>query len=109
MLDVEPLGRLLWARSAPESAAERFLENITEEGRKYTVVVSGHDPVSEGFDKAEKNQLVLSTSFRWRWHQQADWVGAHRIRVKNVSIPLPLWSYLGNQQGRENQSAVEVG
>ena len=64
MLDVEPLGRLLWARSAPESAAARFLTNIAEDGRHYGIGVSGHDPVSEGFDKAEKNQLVLSTSYR---------------------------------------------
>lgn len=82
VVDLHGFGRLLWARSAPEEAAAHFLADIAEGDRRYRVVVSGHDPVPEGFDKAAPNQLVLLTSFRMhdehKHYLEVDLAGCHR-------------------------------
>ncbi len=35
----------------------------------------------------------------WRWQQNVEWVKRLRVgNIKNVSIPIQLWDYLGNRQ-----------
>ena len=37
----------------------------------------------------------------FRWHQHASWLSKFSASaVKNVSIPGPMWDYLGNRQGK---------
>jgi len=76
------LGRLLWSRMASYSKAKQFLHGISGDGNSFHVTVSGHDPVSEGFEKAESNQLVLSTSFRMqrenKFYLRVDLAGRYR-------------------------------
>jgi hypothetical protein len=74
------------------------------------------------FDWASEQQLDLSALKRklrfigiteqhqtspntWRWHQQAAWTKQLRPQaIKNVAIPQPLWSYLGNTQPKTSVS-----
>jgi hypothetical protein len=45
----------------------------------------------------------------WRWQQQVPWAQQLQSRViKNVSIPRPLWCYLGDEQSKVFQSNPPV-
>lgn len=63
ILEHEPLSHLIWSRVATKEEVDRFLKGLSDESNKYYVSVCGHDPVDEGYDKAEINQMVLSTSY----------------------------------------------
>ncbi|CAN5758889.1 hypothetical protein BH11MYX2_BH11MYX2_32680 [soil metagenome] len=58
VLDTPIVGKILWARSASEAEARRFLR-----GTGGTMAIYGHDVVPEGFEKVGDEQLCLSTSF----------------------------------------------
>ncbi|WP_027481043.1 hypothetical protein [Deinococcus pimensis] len=41
----------------------------------------------------------------WRWTQRVDWVHAYPAgSVRNVSVPWPLWDFLGNRQAKVTPS-----
>jgi hypothetical protein len=58
IFEVPVVGQLLWARSAPEEVARRFLRAMG--GR---VSVYGHDVIPEGFERIGDEQMIVSTSF----------------------------------------------
>jgi hypothetical protein len=54
-------GRKARKGACSEGFSRRWLKMLPNPA---TVPLSGHDPVSQGYDKAESRQLVLSASFR---------------------------------------------
>jgi hypothetical protein len=58
VLDTPILGRILWARSATEAEARRFLRAMHG-----TIAIYGHDVIPEGFECIGDEQIVVSTSF----------------------------------------------
>ncbi|MGE0548913.1 MAG: metallophosphoesterase [Kofleriaceae bacterium] len=58
VLDTPVVGRVLWARSATEAEARRFLKATNG-----TMAIYGHDVCPEGFEKVGAEQIVVSTSF----------------------------------------------
>jgi hypothetical protein len=58
VLDTPVIGKVLWARSATEAEARRFLK-----ATKGTVSIYGHDVIPEGYEKIGDEQIVVSTSF----------------------------------------------
>jgi hypothetical protein len=58
VLDTPVLGRILWARSATEAEAQRFLRATGA-----TLSIYGHDVIPEGFEMVGDEQIVVSTSF----------------------------------------------
>lgn len=58
VLDTPVLGRILWARSATEAEARRFLRATGS-----TLSIYGHDVIPEGFETIGDEQIVVSTSF----------------------------------------------
>src|SRR4029434_277585 len=58
VLDTPVVGKILWARSATEAEAHRFLKATNG-----TVSVYGHDVVPEGYECVGHEQIVISTSF----------------------------------------------
>lgn len=52
------LGTILWARSAEEKVADRFLNAL---GAKISIY--GHDVVPSGYEMFGSNQIIVSTSF----------------------------------------------
>jgi hypothetical protein len=58
VLDTPILGRILWARSATEAEARRFLRATGG-----TICIYGHDVIPEGFECVGDEQIVVSTSF----------------------------------------------
>jgi hypothetical protein len=58
VLDTPVVGRVLWARSATQAEARRFLRATNG-----TMAIYGHDVVPEGFEKVGDEQIVVSTSF----------------------------------------------
>lgn len=41
----------------------------------------------------------------WRWQQRSEWVERLQVKhIKNVSVPLSLWYYLGNYQDKVSRS-----
>jgi hypothetical protein len=58
VLDTPVVGKVLWARSATEAEARRFLRATGG-----TMAIYGHDVVPEGFEKVGAEQIVVSTSF----------------------------------------------
>ncbi len=58
VLDTPVLGRILWARSATETEARRFLRAMGG-----TLSIYGHDVIPEGFETVGDEQIVVSTSF----------------------------------------------
>jgi hypothetical protein len=58
VLDTPILGRILWARSATEAEAQRFLRATGG-----TISIYGHDVIPEGFETVGDEQIVVSTSF----------------------------------------------
>ncbi len=58
VLDTPIVGKVLWARSATESEARRFLRATNG-----TMSIYGHDVIPEGFEMVGDEQIVVSTSF----------------------------------------------
>jgi hypothetical protein len=58
VLDTPVVGKILWARSATEAEARRFLRAMNG-----TIAIYGHDVIPEGFEMIGDAQMVVSTSF----------------------------------------------
>ena len=58
VLDTPIVGKILWARSASDVEARRFLRATNG-----TVAIYGHDVIPEGFETIGETQMVVSTSF----------------------------------------------
>src|SRR3954471_2905365 len=58
VLDTPVVGKVLWARSATEAEAKRFLRATGG-----TMSIYGHDVIPEGFEKIGDEQIIVSTSF----------------------------------------------
>jgi calcineurin-like phosphoesterase family protein len=58
VLDTPVVGKVLWARSATEAEARRFLKATGG-----TLSIYGHDVIPEGFEVVGDEQMVVSTSF----------------------------------------------
>jgi hypothetical protein len=58
VLDTPILGRILWARSATQAEARRFLRATGG-----TISIYGHDVIPEGYEMVGDEQIVVSTSF----------------------------------------------
>jgi hypothetical protein len=58
VLDTPIVGKILWARSATEAEARRFLKAVGG-----TMAIYGHDVIPEGFERIGDEQMVVSTSF----------------------------------------------
>jgi len=58
VLDTPVVGKVLWARSATEAEARRFLRATNG-----TMSIYGHDVIPEGFEKIGDEQIIVSTSF----------------------------------------------
>lgn len=58
ILDTPIVGKILWARSATEAEARRFLKACGG-----TISIYGHDVIPEGFEKVGDEQIIVSTSF----------------------------------------------
>jgi hypothetical protein len=58
VLDTPIVGKVLWARSATEAEARRFLRAMGG-----TIAIFGHDVIPEGFEVSGDEQMVVSTSF----------------------------------------------
>jgi len=58
VLDTPVVGKILWARSATEAEAHRFLRAMNG-----TISIYGHDVIPEGYEVNGDTQMVVSTSF----------------------------------------------
>jgi len=58
VLDTPVVGKILWARSATDAEARRFLRATSG-----TIAIYGHDVIPEGFETNGDTQMVVSTSF----------------------------------------------
>ncbi|HEX3764984.1 MAG TPA: metallophosphoesterase [Kofleriaceae bacterium] len=58
VLDTPVVGKILWARSATEAEARRFLRAMHG-----TISIYGHDVIPEGYEINGDTQMVVSTSF----------------------------------------------
>jgi len=58
VLDTPVVGKVLWARSASEAEAKRFLRATNA-----NVSIYGHDVIPEGFETIGDEQMIVSTSF----------------------------------------------
>ena len=58
VLDTPIVGKILWARSATEAEARRFLRAVGG-----SIAIYGHDVIPEGFETIGEAQMVVSTSF----------------------------------------------
>src|SRR5215475_14522289 len=58
VLDTPVVGKILWARSASDAEARRFLRAMNG-----TIAIYGHDVVPEGYEAIGDTQMVVSTSF----------------------------------------------
>lgn len=58
VLDTPVVGKILWARSATEAEARRFLRAMNG-----TISIYGHDVIPEGYEVNGDTQMVVSTSF----------------------------------------------
>jgi len=58
VLDTPIVGKILWARSATEAEATRFLRAMNG-----SIAIYGHDVIPEGFETIGDMQMVVSTSF----------------------------------------------
>jgi hypothetical protein len=58
VLDTPIVGKVLWARSATEAEARRFLRATNG-----TMCIYGHDVIPEGYECVGDEQMVVSTSF----------------------------------------------
>jgi hypothetical protein len=58
VLDTPIVGKILWARSATDTEARRFLRATNG-----TIAIYGHDVIPEGYETVGDTQMVVSTSF----------------------------------------------
>ena len=58
VLDTPIVGKILWARSATEAEARRFLRAMGG-----TMAIYGHDVIPEGYETIGDEQIIVSTSF----------------------------------------------
>jgi hypothetical protein len=58
VLDTPVVGKILWARSATDAEARRFLRAMNG-----TLAIYGHDVIPEGYETVGDTQMVVSTSF----------------------------------------------
>jgi hypothetical protein len=58
VLDTPVVGKVLWARSATEGEARRFLRALGG-----TMAIYGHDVIPEGYETIGDEQIIVSTSF----------------------------------------------
>jgi hypothetical protein len=58
VLDTPIVGKILWARSATDAEARRFLRAMHG-----TIAIYGHDVIPEGYETNGDCQMVVSTSF----------------------------------------------
>jgi hypothetical protein len=59
LLDTPVVGKILWARSATEAEARRFLRAMGGG----TMSIYGHDVIPDGYEKVGDEQIIVSTSF----------------------------------------------
>jgi hypothetical protein len=91
VLDTPILGRILWARSATEAEARRFVRAMGG-----TISIYGHDVVPEGFECTGDEQIVVSTSFGLtdphKMYVSLDLAGRYRtvhdLRIGHELLPL---------------------
>ncbi len=91
VLDTPIVGKVLWARSATESEARRFLRAMNG-----TMSIYGHDVIPEGFEMVGDEQIVVSTSFGVFDSNKvyvsldlaAKYRGVHDLRIGHEILPL---------------------
>jgi hypothetical protein len=91
VLDTPIVGKVLWARSATEAEAKRFLRAMGG-----TMAIYGHDVIPEGFEKVGDEQIVVSTSFGLfdtnKVYVSLDLAGKYRgvqdLRIGHELLPL---------------------
>jgi hypothetical protein len=91
VLDTPIVGKVLWARSATQAEARRFLKACNA-----TMSIYGHDVIPEGFEKIGDEQIIVSTSFGL-FDQNKVYVsldlagkyrGVHELRLGQELLPL---------------------
>lgn len=78
----------------------------------YQLLRSWVDEERAGWDVVRRKLRFIGVTSReqtspktWRWQQHADWTGdLPAYGVSNVSIPWPVWDYLGNNQTKLTRS-----
>src|SRR5512140_415167 len=91
ILDTPVVGKVLWARSATEAEARRFLRATGG-----TMSVYGHDVIPDGFEKIGDEQIIVSTSFGLfdtnKVYLSLDlagrYKGVHDLRIGHEILPL---------------------
>jgi hypothetical protein len=91
VLDTPVVGKVLWARSATEAEARRFLRATGG-----TMSIYGHDVIPEGYEKIGDEQIIVSTSFglydKNKVYCSLDLAGKYRnvhdLRVGTEILPL---------------------
>jgi hypothetical protein len=91
VLDTPIVGRILWARSATEAEARRFLRAAGG-----TISIYGHDVIPEGYETVGDEQIVVSTSFGLSDSNKvyvsldlaARYRSVHDLRIGNELLPL---------------------
>jgi hypothetical protein len=91
VLDTPVVGKILWARSATEAEARRFLR-----GMGGTMSIYGHDVTPEGYEMIGDEQIVVSTSFglfdQNKVYVSLDLAGKYRgvrdLRIGHELLPL---------------------
>ncbi len=91
VLDTPVVGKVLWARSATEFEAKRFLR-----ATGCTMSIYGHDVIPEGYEKVGNEQIIVSTSFglfdQNKVYLSLDLAGKYRnvndLRVAHEILPL---------------------
>ncbi|HEU0032478.1 MAG TPA: metallophosphoesterase [Kofleriaceae bacterium] len=91
VLDTPVVGKVLWARSATEAEARRFLRATGG-----TISIYGHDVIPEGFETVGDEQIVVSTSFGLfdankmyvSLDLAAKYKSVHQLRIGHELLPL---------------------
>ena len=99
------VGKILWARSATEAEARRFVRALHG-----TLVVYGHDVVPEGFETTGEEQICISTSFGVYDHSKvyvsldlaARYRGTSDLRIGTELLPLYPDKALARIGGKKN-------
>lgn len=107
VLDTPVVGKVLWARSATQSEARRFLSAL-----RGTLSVYGHDVVPRGFETFGDEQIIVSTSFGLvdanKVYLSLDLAHRYRgvldLRIGNEIVPLYPEKAPG-RRARKTQSA----
>ena len=91
VLDTPVVGKVLWARSATEGEARRFLRALGG-----TMAIYGHDVIPEGYETIGDEQIIVSTSFGLFDQNKvylsldlsAKYRNVHDLRVGHEILPL---------------------